>query len=275
PLITQGKVLGVLSALNKTTGPFTEEDLEMLKTIAANICIALENARLYEESLAMAEKEREIRSIFQRFLPAEIADRIIRGDDAEHPIVEEYRTVTFLNIDIRGFSQATKRMGTQKSVALMNDFFAMMGEIVFEEGGIVDKYLGDGFLALFGVPTAGPADADKAIRSAMAMKRVMPRFNEMCVANYGISLTIGISVHTGEAVVGNVGFHKKMDYTAIGDSVNFVFKLQNLCKSWPNEILISETTLHAAQSSYDVEQVGEFDVDPGTTPHVRIYRLLT
>lgn len=275
PIITQGKVAGVLMVFNKTTGPFNEEDREMLTTIAVHICIALDNARLYEESLTMTEKEREIRYVFQKFLPSEIAERIIQGEDKGHPVVEEYRTITFLNIDIRRFSQVTKRLGTQKSVALMNDFFAMMGEIVFEQGGRVDKYLGDGLLALFGAPTAGPGDADKAIRAAIAMKKVMPRFNEMCTANFGISLTMGISVHTGEAVVGSVGFHKKMDYTALGDSVNFVFKLQNLCKLWPNEILVSEATLRAAQSFYDVEQVGEFEVDPDVVPHMRIYRLLT
>jgi len=90
---------------------------------------------------------------------------------------------------------------------------------------------------------------------------------------FGTELTMGISVHAGEAVLGNFGFEKKMNYTVIGDPVNFVFKLQSLCRAWPNEVLISENTLRAAQANYLREEVGAFEVE-SEAPQPKIYRLL-
>ena len=129
------------------------------------------------------------------------------------PIVEEIRTITLLNIDIRGFSQTAMQIGSQKTVTLLNSFFSAMGGIVFKHHGIVDKYLGDGFLALFGAPVASTRDADNAVAAAFEMKHSLPTVNKHIERQLGASVTMGISIHTGEVVVGNIGFEKKMDYT--------------------------------------------------------------
>lgn len=165
------------------------------------------------------------------------------------------------------------KIDPQKTVAILNFFFSVMGEIVFKHHGIVDKYLGDGFLALFGAPVSSPMDADNAISAALDMRQAMEGVNHYIKGRFGASLTMGVSIHTGDVVVGNIGFDKKMDYTGIGDPVNFVFKLQAMCKSWPNSILISEKTRHAAQSPLDVEAVGTFEVDR-TLRELKIFKLL-
>jgi len=255
PMISQGRVIGVIEVLNKINGEFSFDDKDLLQAIATSVCIALENARLYKETLSMAEHERDVRHMFQKFVPKEVLDKIIHGSSNGKPIIEEIRTITLLNIDIRGFSILSKKIGPQKTVALLNSFFSVMGGIVFKHSGIVDKYLGDGFLALFGAPVASTSDADNAVAAAFEMKHSLPAVNKYLMRKFGASVDMGISIHTGEVVVGNIGFDKKMDYTVIGDSVNTVFRLQNLTKSYPNGILIGDNTLRAVSSRLEVADV--------------------
>jgi class 3 adenylate cyclase len=193
--------------------------------------------------------------MFQKFVPKEVLDKILHGSANGKPIIEEIRTITLLNIDIRGFSRLALQIGSQKTVSLLNSFFSVMGGIVFNHHGIVDKYLGDGFLALFGAPVSSTGDADNAIAAAFEMKLSIPAVNKFLKQKLGVSVDMGISIHTGEVVVGNIGFEKKMDYTVIGDSVNTVFRLQNLTKTVPNGILISENTLRAVRSRLEVIDV--------------------
>ena len=274
PMISQGKVIGVIEVLNKINGEFGFDDKDLLQAIATSVCIALENARLYKETVSMAQHERDVRHMFQKFVPKEVLDKILHGSANGKPIIEEIRTITLLNIDIRGFSRLALQIGSQKTVSLLNSFFSVMGGIVFKHHGIVDKYLGDGFLALFGAPVASTSDADNAIAAAFEMKLAIPAVNKFLKKKLGVSVDMGISIHTGEVVVGNIGFDKKMDYTVIGDSVNTVFRLQKLTKSFPNGILISENTLRAVRSRLevtDVEVPGKIGQEIGG---MKVYELL-
>ncbi|PKN05452.1 MAG: hypothetical protein CVU74_01665 [Deltaproteobacteria bacterium HGW-Deltaproteobacteria-9] len=272
PLISQGKVLGVIEVLNKRLGEFAQGDLQLLQSIATTVSIAMENARLYGETLTMAEKERAIRNMFQKFVPKEVIDKITHGTE-ERPVIDEFKIITLLDIDIRGYSILSHKVGPQKTVVILNYFFATMGEIVFKHHGIVDKYLGDGFLALFGAPVSSSLDADNAISAALEMQKAMEGVTDYLQKRFGASLTMGVSIHTGEVVVGNIGFDKKMDYTVIGDSVNFVFRLQSLCKPWPNGILISEKTYYACQSPLNVEEISHYTAD-NDSEKMKIYRVL-
>ncbi|MDL1968536.1 MAG: GAF domain-containing protein, partial [Deltaproteobacteria bacterium] len=264
PMISQGKVVGVLEVLNKINGNFSSNDEDLLKSIASSVSIAIENARLYKETVSMAEHERGIRSVFQKFVPKEIVDKILLGSETEREMLEEVKTLTLLNIDIRGFSVLSRKIGSQKTVSLLNYFFSVMGGIVFKHHGIIDKYLGDGLLALFGAPVSSIMDADNAVQAALEMKNSVATVNAYYTREFGVSVSIGISIHTGEVVIGNFGFEMKMDYTVIGDSVNDVFKLQELTKSIPNSILISEKTCHSAQSRLELRDIdtilGDFKI---------------
>jgi GAF domain-containing protein len=268
PMISQGKVIGGLEVLNKINGDFGSNDEDLLKSIASSVSIAIENARLYKETVSMAEHERGIRSMFQKFVPKEIVDKIVYGTETGGEMLEEVKTLTLLNIDIREFSRISREIGSQKTVPLLNCFFSAMGGIVFKHHGIVDKYLGDGLLALFGAPVSSIMDADNAVQAALEMKNSLATLNDYFAREFGVSINIGISVHTGEVVVGSFGFEMKMDYTVIGDSVNDVFKLQELTKSISNSILISEKTCHSARSHLEVR-----DIDT-TFRGIKIYELL-
>jgi class 3 adenylate cyclase len=267
-MISQGKVIGVLEVLNKIKGDFSHNDEDLLKSIASSVSIAIENARLYKETVSMAEHERGIRSMFQKFVPKEIVDKIVYGTETGGEMLEEVKTLTLLNIDIREFSRISREIGSQKTVPLLNYFFSVMGGIVFKHHGIVDKYLGDGLLALFGAPVSSIMDADNAAQAALEMKNLIATVNEYYAREFGVSVSIGISIHTGEVVVGGFGFEMKMDYTVIGDPVNDVFKLQELTKSIPNSILISEKTCHSARSRLELR-----DIDVKLRD-IKIYELL-
>jgi len=273
PMISQGKVIGVIEVLNKTDGDFTANDTDLLQSVASSVSIAIENARLYKKTVSLAEHERGIRGMFQKFVPKEILDKIIHDTDAEQSVIEEMKTLTLLNIDIRGFTGLTRKIGPQKTISLLNSFFSVMGGIVFKHNGIVDKYLGDGFLALFGAPVSSTMDADNAISAALEMQNALPRVDDYFVKEIGASVNIGISIHTGEVVVGNFGFDMKMDYTVIGDSVNIAFRMQGLTKSIPNSILISENTSKAARSHLEAREIDNKD-SKGILKGLKVYELL-
>jgi len=255
PVISQGKVVGVIEVLNKIDGVFGPNDEDLLQSIASSVSIANENARLYGETVAMAEHERVIRRMFQKFVPKEIVDKIVHGGESSTARVEELKTLTLLNIDMRGFSRHAINIGPQKTIALLNHFFSIMGGIIFKHHGIVDKYLGDGFLALFGAPVSSTMDADNAISAALEMQASLPDINKHLEELTGTSVHIGISIHTGEVVVGNIGFEMKMDYTVIGDPVNTLFRLQDMAKSYIDGILLSENTRNAASAALEIREI--------------------
>lgn len=269
PMISQGRVIGVIEVLNKLDGNFTEGDMDLLQSIATSVSIAMENARLYKETVAMAEQERAIRGVFQKFVPKEVVDKITHGTTPNRKIVDEFKTITLLNLDMRNFSKLTRKIGPIKSVALLNQFFSIMGGIVFKHHGIVDKYLGDGFLALFGAPVSTALDAENAVSAALEMQYAIESLNEDYLkAILDEPVNIGVSIFTGEVVVGNIGFDMKMDYTVIGDSVNNVFRMQDMTKSIPNGVLVSESTTRAVQSPLEVREIEKKIAD------MKVYELL-
>jgi class 3 adenylate cyclase/GAF domain-containing protein len=255
PMISQGRVIGVIEVLNKANGHFVAEDQQLLQSIASSVSIAIENSRLYKETLTIADQERAIRQIFQKFVPKAIVEKIVHGDVQAQALMEEFKTVTLLNVDLRNFSRMAATIGPQKTVSALNSFFSTMGEIVFAHQGIVDKYLGDGFLALFGAPLATISDADNAISAAIEMKQALAGLNADLKKKMNITLHIGISIHTGEVVVGNIGFDKKMDYTVIGDAVNSVFNIQDLTRHLPDVILVSEKTIKSLRHPVTVNEI--------------------
>ena len=268
PVISQGKVVGVIEVLNKIDGVFGPSDEDLLQSIASSVSIANENVRLYGETVAMAEHERDIRHMFQKFVPKEVVDQIVHDTETGELRVEEMKTLSLINVDLRGFSKLAVNIGPQKTISLLNHFFSVMGGIIFKNHGIVDKYLGDGFLALFGAPVSSTMDADNAITAALEMQAALPDVNKHLEEEIGTQVNIGISIHTGEVVVGNIGFEMKMDYTVIGDPVNAVFRLQDMTRPYINGILISEHTSKAARSLLEVREIDEKYGD------MKVYELL-
>ena len=221
---------------------FRQSELQLLKSVASSTGIALDNSRLYAESLKMVKMERIIRNIFQKYVPAEVVNEILERGERDAIPLGEKRMLTLLNADIRGYSRMSKTLQAEDVVEILNHFFLAMGNAILGHGGIVDKYLGDGILAIFGAPGAKENPALDATLAAIDMLKDLIPVDHFARQRYGIPLNIGISIHTGEAIVGNIGFDRKMEYTVIGDVVNDTFRLQEITREKPNSILISKAT---------------------------------
>jgi class 3 adenylate cyclase len=235
---------------------FRQGELRLLKSLAKSTSVALENTQLYKESLLMAEKERSIRNIFQKYVPAEVVNEILDRGERDLTQLGEKRRVTLLNVDIRGYSRMSKKLKAEEIVTILNYFFMIMGGSIIKHRGMLDKYLGDGILAIFGAPVMTDNPALDATLAAIDMLKNLDIVNEFTKSRFGIPTNIGISIHTGEVILGNIGFDRKMEYTVIGDVVNDTFRLQELTREKLNSILISKSTQEDVKQSIRTRKLG-------------------
>ncbi len=197
--------------------------------------------------------KRHIRGLFAQALSPELVDRLI----AEPSLAElggERRVLSCFFSDLEGFTAISENLGEQETVRLLNRYFDLMSRVIQERhGGYINKFLGDGILALFGAPVPLADHAGRAIRAAVDCQREIERFNEALASSFGAagSLRCRIGVTTGEAMVGNCGSSQRLDYTAIGDTVNLASRLESANKFFKTRILTDDPTLRQAIQSPD------------------------
>lgn len=267
PLIYKDKVFGLfyVDCLSKPWA-FSKEELGIFSVVAAEAAISFDNARSHEE-LSKRVLERQA---LGRFLSSAIVDRILANPDQVH-LGGENQTVTILFADIRGFTRMSEKMEPHQVVELLNEFFAEMTDLVFENGGTLDKYLGDGIMVLFGAPIAKPDDALRATRTGMDMQVALARLNRDWEARRQQPLRMGIGVNTGQVTAGNIGTSRRMDYTVIGDSVNLASRL--CANAAGGQILISESTFQELNGSLPAKKLDPIRVKGKETP-VEVYEVL-
>jgi adenylate cyclase len=243
PLIADTRVHGALYAdrLDPFT-TFTRDDLELVSAVAAQTAVAVENAR----SHARLAREEVARANYSRFLPEYVVQQILENPDS-FKLGGVNQTVTVLFADIRGFTRLSENAQPERIVQLLNNFFTAMSDVIFKHGGTLDKYLGDGLMALFGAPTATPDDACNAVSAAVRMQRQMDEINAQLRAEGLSEIAIGIGLHTGVATVGYIGSERRSEYTAIGDTVNLAARLEQNARG--GQILLSETAALAAAAA--------------------------
>ena len=144
----------------------------------------------------------------------------------------------------------SERENPERMVRLLNRYFTAMSEIIFAHGGTLDKYIGDGLMAIFGAPTATPDDALNAATAALAMQRRVGILNGELVADGLSPVTVGMGLHTGEALIGYIGSEKRSEYTAIGDTVNLAARLESNARG--GQILLSEATAKAIGGGFQL-----------------------
>ncbi len=197
-------------------------------------------------------KEKRLRGALSRYMPKEVAERLA---DAEAVLGGQIQEVSVLFSDIRGFTSISEAIGPQETVAFLNAYFTEMVEIIFKNGGILDKYIGDAILSVFGTPFPSGEDADRAVTTAVEMMRALRALNVARAEAGQPPLGIGIGINTDKVLVGNIGSLKRMDYTVIGDGVNLASRLESACKFYHTGILISELTLRQLKRSYLTREV--------------------
>tara|TARA_B100000378_G_C17980956_1_gene390476 strand:+ start:25 stop:876 length:852 start_codon:yes stop_codon:yes gene_type:complete len=201
-----------------------------------------------------------------------LADKLL--DESEEDIMggkESLGTVLFS--DVRSFTTLTESLGATGTVSLLNEYFTVMVDCITGEGGMLDKFIGDAIMAIFGTPFAHDDDPDRGVRAAIKMMEDLYILNDARVKDGQLAIDHGMGVNTGMIVSGNIGSPKRMDYTVIGDGVNLAARLESACKQYGVRIIISEYTFESLKATYRTREIDKVIVKGKTKP-VSIFEVL-
>ncbi|HVZ21111.1 MAG TPA: adenylate/guanylate cyclase domain-containing protein [Vicinamibacterales bacterium] len=207
-----------------------------------------------DHMVAGLEERDRVKDIFGRFIATQVSEELLKGNI---DLGGQARQVTILFSDIRGFTTMAETMPPEQVVAFLNEYFSEMVEAVFEQGGVLDKFLGDGLMAVFGSIGEQPDHARRAVAAALRMKALLAKINgERSVAGRP-PIQIGIGIHTAEVIVGNIGSRRRLEYTVVGDGVNTASRVQALTKEYHATILVTGATADALGGGFALVPVGE------------------
>jgi adenylate cyclase len=208
--------------------------------------------------------EKRMKSTMSRYMDPGIAEKLLAGGAEVLGGKSVVGTVLFS--DIRGFTPITEDLGAHGTVSLLNEYFTIMVECIQKQGGMLDKFIGDAIMAVFGLPLPHDDDEDRAVRASISMINELRRWNAERVATGKRPVDIGIGLNTDSIVSGNIGSPKRMDYTVIGDGVNLASRLESACKEYGVRILISENTFRKLRGTYRAREVDRVIVKGKTEP---------
>lgn len=218
-------------------------------------------------------QQKRMKNAMYRYMTPGVAERVM--EQAEDTLmIGERKEVTILFSDIRGYTTITENLGAGEVVSLLNQYFETMVEAVFDHEGTLDKFIGDALMAVFGAPLSLQDHAWKAVKTALDMRQRLAKFNQQRRAKNQPIIAIGIGISSGEVVSGNIGSHKRMDYTVIGDGVNLSSRLEGVTKEYRCDIILSEFTYNLCHQHIWVQELDKIRVK-GKQEAVKIYRLIS
>ncbi|MCA9531486.1 MAG: HAMP domain-containing protein, partial [Myxococcales bacterium] len=212
-----------------------------------------------------------IRGDLRRYLPGELVDKVVAREQDMH-LGGTRREVTVLFADVVAFTPLTERLGADEIVSMLNELFTILTEIVFRHGGTIDKFIGDCVMAMWGAPTHQPDHAARGVAAAEDMLRWLEAGNEGWKERYGAKIELAIGISSGTAIVGNIGSETRMEYTAIGDTVNVAARLESIAR--PQTILVTAATRAAASEGFEYIDRGERSI-PGRAQTVQVFEVRT
>ena len=204
------------------------------------VALLFATATLVEYFFTFSEK-RYLKVAFQHYVPPAVVEDLV-ADAGKLQLGGEKRELTVLFSDIRGFTTLSEAMAPEDLVKLMNEYFTVMTEKVFEHRGSLDKYIGDAIMAVFGAPLPEPQHAALACRAALDMVRTLKTFQDTLRRRGLPAIDIGVGINTGPMVVGNMGSKSRFNYTVVGDAVNLASRIEHLNKEYGTNVLVSEYT---------------------------------
>ena len=215
--------------------------------------------------------QKRMMSTLGRYMSPALAEQVVKeGGDRLGGV---HTTVTTLFIDIRNFTTMSEAMDAADVVDMLNEYFHYMVSAVFEEKGVLDKYIGDAVMAVWGVPFSAPDDVIRACRAGLQMLRNLKNLNTSRMLQGKQAINVGIGINTGRVLSGNIGSEKRLEYTVIGDGVNVASRIEGVTKQYGVRILISEFTFAEVQSEFITREIDAIRV-VGKSKPVRVYELL-
>jgi len=267
PLLYSDELLGIMHMDSQiATNAFTEKDLQLFTGIASQAAVAIQNARLAKN----IETETKTRAQFQRLLSPNLVEQLVAGK-LKMEKGGELREVTILISDIRGFTSMSEKKEPAEIVAMLNEYFEVMVDVLFKAQGTLDKYVGDEIMALFGAPVDMPDGALQAVRCAVEMQKALREFNRTRIAENQDEIKIGIGINTGMVITGAIGSSRTLQYTAIGDPVNTASRLCSVAKA--GEIILSENTMRLVSPFVDAQSLTPVKVK-GKEQELKIYNVV-
>ena len=249
PLLHNDDILGVLWLDSETLAQFQQKDLEMVTAIAAQAAMFIEINILGRK----IEQEIVTRERFSRLLSPNVAAKVLSGEmivQRGGQLVEE---CTVFNSDIRGFTRMSESADPAFLVEILNDYFEQMVEIIFKYDGTLDKFMGDGIMALWGAPVVVEDDPTRCVQCAIEQMEALDVMNLQLIARNLEPLAIGIGIHTGALVAGYIGSSKALSYTVIGDTANTSARLCGVAAG--GQIIVSEPTLARLGNKFVYEEL--------------------
>lgn len=228
PMLYKDEVLGVLWLDSKSLAQFQPKDLQLLNAVASQA------AMFIEINILGGHRDR-----LSRLLSPNVAERVISGELEVRPGGSRMECTVY-NSDIRGFTQMSEKTAPEEIVEMLNAYFEAMVDTVFQFEGTLDKFMGDGIMALWGAPMSHPDDAERAVECALEQTEVLGRFNRSRMIKDKPPLGVGLGIHTGPVVAGYIGSSKALSYTVIGDVANTSARL--CARALAGQIVVSETT---------------------------------
>jgi adenylate cyclase len=258
PLVVMGERRGVLDV--ETGSGVEREDRAALETLADQTALALETVARAREK-ADAER-RHVRDVFARFVPEAVVEEVLSQAEGAR-LGGRALDGTIMFTDLRGFTTFSESLPPDEVIAVVNRFLSEQTDAIMAHGGTIIAYLGDGLMAAFGAPIEQPDHADRAVAAARELISVrLPGVNAwMRDQGYGDGFRMGVGLHSGSFISGNVGHEKRLEYTAIGDVTNTASRIEGLTKGTRHQLLLSSATVSAlVEPPADLVEFGESDV---------------
>ena len=240
-----------------------------IRGMAGSVALVLGYGATVIENFVREQRER--RRLSQFFSP-DVVREVVRHKD-EGSLTTSRRLVTVLFSDIRGFTSISEKLEPEQVAEMLREYLSEMTEIVFKHGGTVDKYIGDCIMALYNVPFEDTEHAIKAVRTGLEFQERTLAVSQRWEAKLGVTIRNGVGINTGEAVVGTLGSRQRLEYTAIGDTINLGSRLESITKDYKTSIIISEFTYEHVQDHFVTKELGDVTVKGKTKP-VKIYAVL-
>ena len=259
PVMMGDEVIGLIYVYKTSPfgRPFDQRDLQLAVAISHQAALTIQRARL----LSRVRREQRIRQLLERFLSPPEAEVLVQ-DYLQHGRLPELteQTLTVLFADIRDSTSLAERVGPRRFSEILGRYYQAMTDSVFAEGGMMDKYMGDGLMAVFGVPRPLEDAGERAVRAALTMLNQMDALSK----DQAEPIEIGIGINTGLAMAGYLGTEERIEFTVLGDTVNVAQRLETFAR--PNRVFIGPETFIAVSGKFNTRSVGKVEVKGRTQP---------